>query len=83
MIKKDFIINFEKKLIYHNTLGSKKIYPVEKLYIYLQDVFDEPENMKYEIPIKAISKKDFVILNGWQVDEKTLKFLKGNIIYNS
>ncbi len=81
MISNDFSINFKKKQIYHNLKGSKKIYSVENLYTYLQDVFDEPENMKYQIPIRALSKTSFALINGWQINKETLEFLKGNLIF--
>ena len=50
----DFKIDFEKKKISY--VGkNKKVYSVIELYSFLQDTFDEPENMMYEIPIKAQS----------------------------
>lgn len=80
MIKKDFIIDLEKKLIYHSKLGSTTIYSVQKLYAYLQDMFDEPENMKFEIPIQAVSKTKFILKNGWKIEKKSFKYLKNGTI---
>lgn len=77
MINKDFKIDFEKKKIAYIGKG-KKVYSAKELYLFLQDTFDEPENMKYDIPIVARSNTDFRLINGWTIDEKALKYLKGN-----
>lgn len=68
-------MDFEKKKIIYKGSG-KKIYSVIELYSFLQDTFDEPENMKYKIPIEAKSKTEFSLINGWTIDEKALKHLK-------
>lgn len=77
MIKDDFEINPEKKVIRFNSKGSGKTYSVRELYSYLMDAFDEPENMKYDIPIVAKSKDEFELINGWTIDKNSLKYLKG------
>ena len=90
MINKDFKIDFKKKKISHNPSGSKTVYSINELYSFIQNIFDEPENMKYEIPIVAKSqpkadpplaeKTEFKLINGWSIDKKSLKYLKGNIL---
>ena len=86
MIAKDFKIDFEKKKISY--VGkNKKIYSAREFYSFLQDTFDEPENMKYDIPIEAKSqpkagpplaeKIDFELINGWTIDKESLKYIKG------
>lgn len=76
-------------MIMHNPNGSKKIYTLNELYSYLQDVFDEPEFMKYEIPIEAKqgagrhptdSQKQYSLINHWNIDKKSLKYLKGGAL---
>ena len=79
MIAKDFKIDLKNKRIYHNPTGSKKIYAARELYSFLQDTFDEPDKMRYEVPIIAKSKTEFSLVNGWSIDEKDLKYLKGII----
>lgn len=80
MISKDFKIDFVEKRIYHNPKGSKKIYTVNELYSYLQDTFDEPETMDDDIPILAKSKTEYLLINGWIMDENSLPYLaEGNI----
>ena len=72
----DFKIDFEKKKISY--VGkNKKVYSVIELYSFLQDTFDEPENMKYEIPIKALSSTQYKLINGWTIDKESLKYIKG------
>ena len=77
MIKDDFIIDFEKKNIIYNLKGSKRKYHLNEFYSFVQDLFDNPENLIYEIPIKAISKEKFVLINGWAIDEECLEHLQG------
>lgn len=78
MIKNDFKINFEKKTILH-TGKSKKVYSAKELYSFLMDLFDELENMKHDVPIAAKSKDQFEFVNGWALDEKSQKYIKGTI----
>lgn len=79
MIAKDFKLDFDKKKIYYNSKGSGRVYSVNELYSYLQDVFDEPENMSYQMPISAKSKTKYFLINGWTIDKESLKFVKGKI----
>lgn len=80
MIAKDVIIDFEKKLLSYHPKGSKRIYTLNELYSYLQDVFDEPMNMKYGIPISAESKNQYTLINGWSIDKKCLPYLSDGIL---
>jgi len=80
MIEKDFKIDFKNKKISLRPKGNEEDYQVKELYSYLQDIFDEPGNMKYDIPIEAKSKNEFVLVNGWTIDEKALKHLKGGTL---
>jgi len=75
MISKDFKIDFVEKRIYHNPKGSKKIYTVNELYSFLQDAFDEPDNMDDDIPILAKSKTEFLLINGWVMGEDVIPYL--------
>jgi len=75
MIANDFKIDFEKKKISY--IGkNKKIYSAIEFYSFLQDTFDEPENMMYEIPIKAQSSTQYLLINGWTMDEEARNHLK-------
>jgi hypothetical protein len=79
MITKNFKIDFEEKNICYIGKASM-IYTAHELYSFLMDLFDEPENLKYDIPIVAKSKNDFQLINGWEIDEESLKHIKGKII---
>ncbi len=80
MIAEDFKIDFENKKISYRPKGSKRVYTVNELYSYLQDTFDEPQNMKYDIPIEAKSKTKYFLINGWTIDEEGMKQLKGGTL---
>ena len=80
MIANDFKIDFNNKIISFNPLGSETIYTVNQLYSFLQDTFDEPGSMTYEIPIKAKSKRKYFLINGWTIDEEGIKPLKGGTL---
>jgi len=83
MIDKYFKIDFKKKIISYNPKGATKTFTARQLYSFLQDTFDKPENMKYDIPIIAKNKDNFELLNGWTVDKKGIKFLKGGTLLDS
>ena len=70
---KDFKIDFERKKI---SYIGKKLYSAKELYSFLMDLFDEPEMMKYDIPMVARSRNEFELINGWTIDEKSLKYIK-------
>jgi len=76
MISEDFKIDFEDKRIFYNPSGSGSKYKAVELYSYLQDVFDNAENMKYDIPIRAESKIKFFLINGWTIDKESMEHLK-------
>jgi hypothetical protein len=78
MNKKNIIINFKQKKITY--LGKfNQIYPAQQLYSSLMNIFDEPRNMKYDIPMEAKSKSIFKLINGWTINKKNLKHFKGKI----
>lgn len=81
MIADDFKIDFINKKISYNSKGGKKKYTANELYSYLMDIFDEPENMTFEIPIKALSKTKYFLINGWTIDKKCrAHFKKGSTL---
>ncbi len=80
MITQDFTIDFIHKKILYNPKGSGDSYTVNELYSYVQDRFDEPQNMRYDIPIEAESKTIYHLVNGWTIDEEGMKHLKGGTL---
>jgi len=78
MIEKNFKIDFKNKEIFLKGKGGSQT--VQELYTFLMDTFDEPENMKYDIPMESIAKGKFRLINGWAIDEEARKRLKGGIL---
>ncbi len=76
MISQDFKIDFDHKKIYYSQAGSGAVYTLNELYSYLQDIFDELENMTYQVPIRAESQTTYLLTNGWTIDTKSRNFLK-------
>src|SRR3989344_8273048 len=102
MISKDFKIDFENKKISYYPSSAKasadkperggKIYTVNELYSYLMDIFDEPINMQYEIPIKAKpdtgrhpakskpkAKTKYFLINGWAISHEGARHLNDKL----
>jgi len=77
MISEDFEIDFENKKIIYVPKVSGREFSVRELYSYLQDVFNEAGNMKYEVPIEAVGKGKLRLVNGWMIEDKALRHLKG------
>ena len=73
MNKNDLTIDFARKII---KLRRKK-QSLPGLYSYLQDVFDESENMKYAIPIEVVSRDKYRLINGWKIDRAGRRLLTG------
>jgi|GEM_PF-2431566 len=80
MISKDFIIDISTLQITHNPHGTKKAYPVREFYLFLQDLFDEPEYMQLEIPIIAQANGIYALIHGWTIDKAGLRHLTGGIL---
>ena len=80
MIEKDFKIDFKSKRISINPKLSGGDYTAQELYSFLMNTFDEPENMKYDIPMEPVSKGKFRLVNGWEIDTKARKRLKDGIL---
>ena len=78
MIQKKFVIDPEKKLI--RSHSKTKTYSVQELYSDLMNTFDNPEFMQYDLPIKAVSKSKFKMINGWRIGKQLGKHLKGNLL---
>lgn len=77
-IAEDWTIDFINKTIRH-TSGTT-VYSGVEFYSYLMDVFDEPGNLTYEIPLQSNSPTSFTMLNGWSLDSgDSLKYISGTI----
>lgn len=79
----NFTIDYTNKRIYYADPGSGDIYTVNALYSYLQNTFDELEQMDDTIPMSAQTPTEYTLINGWFVDERSFKFLKTGAVQTS
>jgi len=70
----DFTIDYIDKKITH-TSGTT-VYTLNALYSYLQDTFDELLQMDDTIPMSAPTPIDYILLNGWFMDDVTLHYIR-------
>ncbi len=76
----DFSIDYVNQIIYYETPGSGVIYTVRELYSYLQDTFDELNQLDDTIPTSAQTPTNYTLINGWFMDDRSYQFLKGGAI---
>ena len=86
-IDDDFTIDFINKNILVNQTNNPfvnglptSIYSMNELYSYLQDLFDEPANMDIEVPMSAQTPTEYTMINGWFIDDQTIKTLFGGAL---
>jgi len=64
-----------------NTQGvGKTVWSTNALYSYLQDTFDELGQMDDQVPMSAQTPTEYSLINGWFIDEVSVKYLKGGAI---
>jgi hypothetical protein len=64
-----------------NTQGvGKTVWSTNALYSYLQDTFDELGQMDDQVPMSAQTPTEYSLINGWFIDEVSIKYLKGGAI---
>lgn len=88
-IDTDFTIDYVNKRIYHS--AGTTIYSVNALYSYLQNTFDELDQMDDPIPMSAQTPTEYTLINGWFTNEaregspsrNCFEFLKGGAIQTS
>jgi len=76
----------DKKITYDTAFVNDRppsIYTVNQLYSYLQDTFDEPGFLQYEIPMSAQTPTQYTLINQWFIDDETMKALYGGSIQTS
>ena len=77
-ISNEFGIDYNNKLIYH--ASGVSTYTVNALYSYLQDTFDELEQMDDGVPMSAATPTSYTMINGWYMEEEVSKYLYGGAI---
>lgn len=86
-IQDDFVIDYvDLKITYNTTFVHDRppnIYTVNELYSWLQDEFDEPEQMDDPVPMSAQTPTQYTIVNKWFMNDNTMKALYGGSIQTS
>ena len=64
----DFTIDYTYKRIRHS-ITATTVWTVNALYSYLQDTFDEIDQMDDPIPMSAQTPTEYTLINGWFMSE--------------
>lgn len=80
-IADDFTIDYSNKTIKH-TSGSTT-YSVNALYTYLQDDFDELNQLDDTIPMSAQTPTQYTMINGWFLSPDSIEYLDSGSIQTS
>ena len=62
---------------------GKTVWTVNALYSFLQGEFDELNNLDENMPISAQTPTEYTMINGWFIDEVSIKYLKGGALQTS
>lgn len=81
MIGDDFSIDYVNKRVYHSS--GTTTYSVNALYSYLQDTFDELNQLDDTVPMSAQTPNAYTMINGWYIDDESTKFLYNGAIATS
>ena len=65
------------------TDSGPSTFTVNDLYSWLMDEFDNQQYMDDPIPMTAQTPTEYTLVNGWFIDENSLKYLKGGAIKTS
>ena len=80
-IDADFTIDYVNKRIRRaDSPGSTDVYLVNDLYSWLQNVFDDLDQMDDDVPMSAQTPTEYTLVNGWIVLEECIPFLKQGAI---
>jgi len=80
-IQDDWSIDYTNKRVYHSS--GTTVYTVRQLYSFLQDTFDELVQMDDPVPMSAQTPTEFTMINGWFIDDESVKYLNGGAIATS
>lgn len=80
-ISSDFTIDYTDKKVTH-TSGAT-VYTVRNLYTYLQDTFDESDQINDSVPMSAQTPNEYTLINSWFIDDASMQFLKSGSIQTS
>jgi len=80
-ISDDFTIDYTNKRVYHSS--GTTTYSTNALYSYIQDTFDELNQLDDTVPMSAQTPTAYTMINGWYIDDESVKFLYGGAIATS
>ncbi len=79
----DILIDYNNQRIYQLDAYDKEtdtVYTAKELYTYLMSVFDDQAQMDNKIPMSAQTPNAFTMINGWFIDDETVKWFKDGAI---
>jgi hypothetical protein len=81
----DFTIDYVNKLVRYDGAETPPhpladMLSVNALYSFLQDTFDELNQMDNPVPMSAQTPTAYTLINGWYIDEMSIQTLKGGAI---
>jgi len=85
-IATDILIDYTNKRIYQDHVYDYTVdtaYNTQALYSYLMDKFDEQAHMDDQVPMSAQTPNAFTMINGWFIDDETVKWLKNGALATS
>jgi hypothetical protein len=80
-IDTEFLIDYNNKRVYHD--AGTTVYSVNALYSYLMDTFDEQGQLDDSVPMSAQTPTAYTMINGWHIDDESVKYLYGGAIETS
>ena len=77
-ISSEWTVNVGLKTIKH--ISGTTVYPVNSLYSWLLDYFDDAGFLDDEVPMSASTPVEYNLINGWFIDDPSFAFLTGGSI---
>ena len=74
----DFTVDYTDKKVTH-TSGTT-VYTANALYSWLMDTFDELTQLDDQVPMSAQTPSAYTLVNGWYMDDDSMKYLKEGAI---
>jgi hypothetical protein len=77
-INTDLLIDYNNKIIYEANAfvpGTDTAYSGNALYSYLQDTFDELDQMDDDVPMSAQTPNAYSMINGWHLTRGAIEWL--------
>lgn len=80
-IQDDWTIDYVNKRLTHTS--GLTVYSVNALYTYIMDDIDEIVQMDDLVPMSAQTPTEYTMINGWFIDDESVKYLLGGAIKTS